>query len=70
MKKNSKHLDYLIGTLWISKFEYDNKYIKMIIGVDYQDYNSFIVEILNGPYAGDTGGVLETDFFNYHKEIT
>jgi hypothetical protein len=69
MKKNSRNLDHLIGTLWISKFEYDKKFIKMIIGVDYQGYNSFIVEVLNGPYAGDTGGVLETDFFNYHKEI-
>jgi len=69
MKKNSRNLDYLIGTLWCTKYGGDKKFIKMIIGVDYQGYNSFIVEVLNGPYTGDTGAVLETDFFNYHKEI-
>ena len=75
MKKNSKHLDYLIGTLWCNKF-YTNEIIyKIVIGIEYYQtdgniYNTIIAETMNGQYAGDSGQILETDFFNYHKEIT
>jgi hypothetical protein len=68
MKKNSRNLDYLIGTLWFNK--YDSNTIKMAVDIEYiEDHNRVKLETLNGPHAGMHASVHEIDFFNYHKEI-
>jgi hypothetical protein len=68
MKKNSKNLDSLIGSLWIDR--HDNRHLKMVVDIQYgYQYNLIISEMMNGTLAGTKTTMVEKRFFEDYREL-
>ena len=70
MKKNSRKLDHLIGSIYYDSLD-KSKCIRMVVDIEYETaFNNLIIEeILHGPYAGKKLKVIEEQFLKYHVEI-
>ena len=74
MKKNSRNLDYLIGSIWHHHKDNESRHIKMVVNIEYDEteksnHTKIVFVTMNGPWTGNTISLIDNNFFNYYKEI-